>query len=73
MPSKLPSVSGKEAIRAFERLGYERKRQRGSHVIMDCEGRSPITVPEHGTVKRGLLSQLLKVSGISRDEFRGAL
>ena len=71
--SRLPSVTGKEAIRAFERLGYERKRQRGSHVIMDCEGCAPISVPEHGTVKRGLLLQLLKVAGFSQDEFRDAL
>jgi len=33
MPS-LPSVSGREAIRALEKLGFVIKRQRGSHVIL---------------------------------------
>jgi predicted RNA binding protein YcfA (HicA-like mRNA interferase family) len=31
---KLPRVSGVEAIRALTRLGFERIRQRGSHVIL---------------------------------------
>jgi len=30
--AKLPVVSGQEAIRAFQRLGYEVVRQRGSHI-----------------------------------------
>ncbi|MGA2864842.1 MAG: type II toxin-antitoxin system HicA family toxin [Verrucomicrobiota bacterium] len=32
--AKLPSVSGKAAQRALERLGFVFKRQRGSHVIL---------------------------------------
>lgn len=31
---KLRRVSGEEAIRALQRLGFERVRQRGSHVIL---------------------------------------
>ena len=31
---KLPRASGEEAIRALERLGFVRTRQRGSHVIL---------------------------------------
>ncbi len=31
---KLPRVKAEEVIRALERLGFERVRQRGSHVIM---------------------------------------
>ncbi|HEX5758274.1 MAG TPA: type II toxin-antitoxin system HicA family toxin [Thermoanaerobaculia bacterium] len=32
--SRLPSISGAEAIRAFERLGYKVDYQRGSHVVL---------------------------------------
>lgn len=66
---KLPSVSGKEAIRAFERLGYEQVRQKGSHVIMDCEGCRPIAVPAHREIKRGTLRGLIKDAGSTVEEF----
>jgi predicted RNA binding protein YcfA (HicA-like mRNA interferase family) len=71
--AKLPSVSGREAIRAFERLGYETVRQTGSHVRMKCEGREPITVPDHDPVKRGLLRGLIRVAGFTVEEFVDAL
>jgi predicted RNA binding protein YcfA (HicA-like mRNA interferase family) len=31
---KLPRISGKEAIRSLEHLGFEQVRQTGSHVVM---------------------------------------
>jgi len=31
---KLPRVSGSDAIRALEKLGFVQVRQRGSHVVM---------------------------------------
>jgi len=33
---RLPRVSGAEAIRALERLGFAQVRQRGSHVILSA-------------------------------------
>ena len=32
--AKLPIVSGTEAVKAFQRLGFFIDRQRGSHVIL---------------------------------------
>ena len=32
--SKLPVISGAEAAKAFERAGWRRDRQRGSHLVM---------------------------------------
>ncbi len=32
--SKLKRISGEEAIQRLERLGFQRARQRGSHVIL---------------------------------------
>jgi len=34
MPKLLPSVSGKQAVKCFEKLGYQVIRQRGSHIRM---------------------------------------
>ena len=70
---KLPVVSGEEAIRAFEQLGYQRVRQRGDHVRLKCAGRAAISIPLHDPVKRGLLRNAIRDSGFTVEEFRDAL
>lgn len=70
---KLPVVSGKEAIRAFERAGYEQVRQAGSHVRLKRSGRSPLSIPLSDTVKRGLLRKAISDAGMTVDEFRDLL
>ena len=68
MPPKLPVVSGAEAIRAFERLGFSVVRQRGSHIILR-RGASGCVVPNHRELKTGTLAGILKQAGVSVDEF----
>ena len=36
-------------------------------------GRAPVTVPRHGTLKRGTLRSILRVADISVEEFVAAL
>jgi len=69
---KLPVVSGREAIRALERLGFVVVRQRGSHLVMR-RGSSGCVVPNHGELKTGTLAGILKQADISVDEFIAAL
>nr|VFJ93229.1 MAG: Predicted RNA binding protein YcfA, dsRBD-like fold, HicA-like mRNA interferase family [Candidatus Kentron sp. LFY] len=69
---KLPVVSGVEAVRALERLGFAVARQRGSHIVLR-RGVSGCVVPNHSELKTGTLSGLLKQAGISADEFMEAL
>jgi len=69
---KLPVVSGAEAIRALERLGFRVVRQRGSHIVLR-RGNSGCVVPNHRELKLGTLAGLLKQAGVSTDEFLGAL
>ncbi|MBS1202187.1 MAG: hypothetical protein H6R22_696 [Chromatiaceae bacterium] len=69
---KLPAVSGAEAIRALERLGFRVVRQRGSHIVLR-RGNSGCVVPSHRELKLGTLAGLLKQAGVSTDEFLGAL
>ena len=71
--TRLPRVSGDEAIRAFERLGYRTVRQDESHVRLKCEGRQPLTVPRHKELKRGLLRALIRDGGFTVEEFSKAL
>ncbi|MFH0904004.1 MAG: type II toxin-antitoxin system HicA family toxin [Methanobacteriota archaeon] len=55
---KLPVISGKEALKALERVGFVVVRQRGSHVrIKKVTSKSviKITIPIHETLDRGTL------------------
>jgi len=69
---KLRRVSGKEAIRALERLGFERVRQRGSHVVLKKqtpEGAVGCVVPLHRELAIGTLRGILRQARITPDEF----
>ncbi|WIG55091.1 MAG: hypothetical protein OJF61_000877 [Rhodanobacteraceae bacterium] len=72
MPPSLPPVSGAEAVRALEKLGLEKLRQKGSHVVMR-RATSGCVVPLHRELKRGTLAAILKQAGISAEEFRKSL
>lgn len=67
--ARLPVLSGRECITALEKLGYRQARQRGSHVRLVCQGRTPVTVPVHGTLDRGTLRSILRTVDISVEEF----
>ena len=72
MSPQLPVISGRQAIRAFERLGYEVVRQRGSHLRMrhpEDPQRQPLTIPDHDTLKPGLLRRLIRDARLGVDEF----
>ncbi len=69
----LPIISGDECMAALKKLGYEVARQEGSHVRLTCPGRPPVTVPRHGSLKRGTLKSILRTVGLSTDEFLLAL
>lgn len=69
---KLPNVSGSEAVRALQRLGFEMTRQRGSHIVMR-RGSSGCVVPNHREIKVGTLSGILRQAGVSAEEFTAAL
>ncbi len=69
---KLPRISGAEAVRAFQRLGFEIARQNGSHIVLR-RGASGCVVPNHRELKTGTLAGALRQAGVTVDEFRAAL
>ncbi len=69
---KLPRISGAEAVRAFQRLGFEIARQNGSHIVLR-RGASGCVVPNHRELKTGTLTGALRQAGVTVDEFRAAL
>ena len=66
---KLPTVSGKEAIKALSRIGYYVRDQKGSHVHLRHPTKKPLTVPMHDEIDRGTLKSILKAAEISEKEF----
>ncbi|MDN5849728.1 MAG: type II toxin-antitoxin system HicA family toxin [Nitrococcus sp.] len=68
----LPHVSGAQAIRALERVGFSVVRQRGSHVVLR-RATAGCVVPKHRELKVGTLSGILKQAGITAEEFIEAL
>jgi len=53
---QLANISGKEAVRAFERAGWQIRGQVGSHVMMTREGvRANLSVPQHRELAPGTL------------------
>jgi predicted RNA binding protein YcfA (HicA-like mRNA interferase family) len=74
--AKLRRVSGVEAIRALERLGFVQVRQRGSHVILKketAEGTVGCVVPLHPELAIGTFRGILKLAKVQLDEFVEAL
>ena len=69
---KLPRVSGANVVRALERIGFEKLRQSGSHVIMR-RGSKGCVVPMHSEVKVGTLAGVLRQADGSPDGFIAAL
>ena len=69
MPS-LPTMSGRETVRAFAQDGWQMVRQRGSHMVLVKEGHmATLSVPDHREVAKGTLRSLIRASGLSVDEF----
>ena len=72
-PKGLPAISGRQAVRAFLRLGFKIDRIRGSHHILLHEGPPvrAVSIPVHGnkTLPRGTLLDIIKKSGCKVEEF----
>jgi predicted RNA binding protein YcfA (HicA-like mRNA interferase family) len=67
---KLSNISGKEAVKAFEKLGWKKRGQVGSHVVMTKEGeKANLSVPQHKELAPGTLRKLIGYTGISIDDF----
>ena|SRR3989338_4265993 len=73
---KLPLLSAKEVATALKKLGFEFKRQQGSHMFFEhSDGRTTIIPhPPREDIDRGLLNKIVKHDlQINREEFLEAL
>lgn len=70
--TKLPLMKARDVAKVLKKLGFELKRQRGSHMFFEhLDGRTTV-VPNHPSedVDRGLLNKIIRHDlQISREEF----
>lgn len=70
--SKLPLLNAQELTRILRKLGFELKRQEGSHMFFEhADGRTTV-IPRHGgeDIDRGLLNKIVKHDlKMEREEF----
>ena len=66
---KLPrDIHGADAARALHRLGFEVRRQTGSHLLLRRESRT-VVVPQHKPLKPGTLKGVPEQAGVSLPQF----
>ena len=69
--ASVPLISSREAIKAFEKIGYEINHQTGSHIIL--RRREPpqlhLSVSNRRELPRGTLRRLIRDAGLTVEEF----
>lgn len=75
MSERLPRVTGSEAIRVLEKVGFLLVRQSGSHKIFKNAEGQRVTVPFHSgkTLHPKVLKSILKDADLTLDEFKELL
>jgi predicted RNA binding protein YcfA (HicA-like mRNA interferase family) len=64
------NISGKEAAKAFERAGWKKAGQVGSHLVMVKQGmRANLSIPQHKELAPGTLRALIRNAELSVEEF----
>lgn len=67
---RLGNISGKEAVRAFQRAGWQKIGQIGSHLVMSkAQVRVNLSIPQHRELASGTLRALIRNAGMTVEEF----
>ena len=71
---KLANISGKEAVKAFQKAGWQSVGQVGSHLVLVKAGsRANLSVPQHKELSVGTLRALIRHAGLTVNEFLALL
>lgn len=69
MSPALSDLPVRKVIHALESAGFVYVRTKGSHAVYRRPDGRVVVIPEHGTVKRGTLSSILRQAGLTPPEF----
>ena len=68
--TKLPGLSGRECAKALGKLGFQVRRQEGSHMILRrTEPFGQVVVPDHKELDRGTLRAILRQAQVGVEDF----
>ncbi len=68
--SKLPSISGKNCVKALQKVDFYLKRRESSHVILRRDNPfAQVVVPDHQELAKGTLRAILRDADLSVEEF----
>ena len=71
---RLGNISGKEAVKAFQKAGWTPIGQVGSHLVLVKSGvKANLSVPQHKELSVGTLRALIRNTGMTIDEFLALL
>ena len=76
MTQKLPALSSKDVARVAQSLGFEFRRQRGSHAVYVRPGdKARVVIPMHsaGNLKPKTLRGIIQDMKLTVEEFRNLL
>lgn len=67
----IPRISGREVVALLVKLGYEKDRQKGSHIVLRQAAypHRRLVVPDHKEVAKGTLRAIIKQAGLTVGEF----
>jgi predicted RNA binding protein YcfA (HicA-like mRNA interferase family) len=71
-----PAVSGKDAVRALQRLGFRLDRVEGSHHMLIKDGHPhTVVVPVHASkpLPKGTLASIIRIARVARKQFFSAI
>lgn len=68
--TKLPTdLSGRDLVKALQRIGFVVQRQRGSHFVLRRDTPfARVTVPNHKTLRLGTLRTILHEAGLTVEQ-----
>ena len=68
--SRIPSISGKDCIKALKKIGFYQKRRESSHVILRRDNPfAQVVVPDHQELAKGTLRVIIRDADLSIEEF----
>ncbi|MDZ7664467.1 MAG: type II toxin-antitoxin system HicA family toxin [Desulfotignum sp.] len=69
----LPRISGREVVAVLVKIGYEKDRQKGSHIVLrqTAHPHRRLVVPDHKEIAKGTIRAIIKQAGLTVEEFIG--
>jgi predicted RNA binding protein YcfA (HicA-like mRNA interferase family) len=68
---KIPGINQRDAVRAFQKIGYHIARESG-HIIMS-NGKTRLVIPRHNPINAITMGGIAKNAGLTPEQFRQLL